>query len=79
MNAKITRNDDGSYRVATDVFLSDHTYQQDSHMALVGSELQPVYEQGSIRIRSFRMRLGPVSTAAVLNLRPGQTAELVTA
>jgi hypothetical protein len=45
-------------------------------MAIVGNELQPVYERGSIRIRSFRLRLGPVSKAAVMNLKSGQTAEL---
>ena len=77
MTTKITRNDDNTYRIATDVVLSDHSIQQDASMALVGNELQPVYERGSIRIRSFRLRLGAVSLAAVRNLQPGQTAELV--
>jgi hypothetical protein len=77
MTTKITRNDDSTYRVMTDVVLSDHTLQHDDSMALVGNELQPVYERGSIRIRAFHLRLGAISKAAVLKLQPGQTAELV--
>lgn len=69
----VTRRDDNTFMVETDIFLSDLTYAK-SVMELTPAGLFPVrgFQVGYM----FHMNLGPVSRAKVESLTVGQTVTL---
>jgi len=71
---KIVKLDDGTFLVTTGEFTAD-LREISARCQLDGDTLKTVYSKSIIVLTPIRVKLGPISFAAISNLKPGESYE----